>query len=233
MIFRQLFCCDSCTYTYLLGCEGTGQAIFLDPVREHVERDVQLLEELGLTLAWSLETHVHADHVTGAGLLRERLGCQTAMSHQAGADCADRLLRQGDVVQAGELALLVRETPGHTNTCVTYVLADESMAFTGDAIFVRGCGRTDFQNGDAATLFRSVHTQIFSLPDSCLLYPAHDYKGHGATTVAEERAHNPRLGGGKSLEAFVAIMDNLNLSMPKHIEEAVPANLSCGRAPTT
>ena len=141
--------------------------------------------------------------------------------------------RQGDVVQAGELALVVRETPGHTNTCVTYVLADESMAFTGDAIFVRGCGRTDFQNGDAATLFDSVHTQIFSLPDNCLLYPAHDYKGHGATTVAEERAHNPRLGGGKTLEAFVAIMDNLNLSMPKHIEEAVPANLSCGQAPTT
>jgi glyoxylase-like metal-dependent hydrolase (beta-lactamase superfamily II) len=205
----------------------------VDPVREHVDRDAQLLAELGLTLSWSVETHVHADHVTGAGLLRDRLGCQTAMSHQAGADCADRLLVHGDTVEAGSVSLVVRETPGHTNTCLTYVLADESRAFTGDAIFVRGCGRTDFQNGDAATLYRSVHAQIFSLPDTCLIYPAHDYNGHGVTTVAEERTHNPRLGGGRSIEDFVAIMDNLNLSLPKHMEEAVPANLSCGRAPST
>ncbi len=231
MIFRQLFDRETCTYTYLLGDVESREALLIDPVKELVDRDLQVLTELGLKLLWCAETHVHADHVTGAGLLRERTGCATAMSKHAGAECADRLLEDGDLLRVGSIELEVRETPGHTNTCVTYVLRDESMAFTGDTIFVRGCGRTDFQSGNAATLYHSVHNRIFTLPESCRLYPGHDYKGHGVTTVAEEIAHNPRLGGGKTLAEFEAIMNSLNLSLPQRIEEAVPANLSCGRSP--
>ena len=231
VIFRQLFDRETCTYTYLLADPESRDALLIDPVKELVDRDLQILTELGLKLSWCAETHVHADHITGAGLLRERTGCTTAMSRHAGAECADRLLEDGDILRVGSIALEVRETPGHTNTCVTYVLSDQSMAFTGDTIFIRGCGRTDFQKGSSATLYHSVHNHIFTLPEHCRLYPGHDYKGRTVTTVGEEMAHNPRLGGGKTLAEFEAIMDSLNLSLPQRIEEAVPANLSCGRSP--
>ncbi len=231
MLFRQLFDRETCTYTYLLADTETREAVLIDPVREHFERDSQLLDELELTLTHVLDTHVHADHITSSGLLRRARGCRTAVSAHGGASCPDLLLEDGDVIQFGQHALEVRTTPGHTSGCVTYVLDDHTMAFTGDTLMIRGCGRTDFQEGDARTLYRSVHEKIFSLPDETTLYPGHDYKGRTATTVAEEKRFNPRLGGGKTVEAFVVIMDNLNLSYPKRIDVAVPANLECGLLP--
>ncbi len=228
MLFRQLYDSESSTYTYLLADEETREAVIIDPVLEHLERDVGLIAELGLTLKNVLDTHVHADHVTAAGALRQRLGATTVVSERGGAPCADLQVKHGDVIRFGRYALEVRETPGHTDGCLTYVLADRAMAFTGDALLVRGSGRTDFQQGDAKKLYHSVHEQIFSLPEGCLLYPAHDYKGRTVTTVAEEKRLNPRLGGGKSEAEFVTIMEALQLPRPKKIDVAVPANLLCG-----
>lgn len=231
MIFQQLFDPESSTYTYLLADETTREAVLIDTVLEQTERDIALLRDLGLTLKYVLDTHVHADHVTGAGTLRERLGARTVSSERGGADCADVLVKDGDVVRFGGHGLEVRETPGHTNGCLTYVTLDRAMAFTGDALLIRGTGRTDFQQGDARTLYRSVHDKIFSLPDTCLLYPGHDYKGRRATSVADEKAGNERLGAGKSEAEFVRIMADLHLPKPKKIDVAVPANLRCGLSP--
>lgn len=228
MIFRQLFDRESCTYTYVLGDEGTGKAILIDPVRELVDRDLQVLEELGLELVYTLETHVHADHITAGGTLRRRVGSETHLSHHAGADCADHLVAHGDTVTLGDIRVEVRETPGHTNTCVSYYVPDEGMIFTGDTLMIRGCGRTDFQQGSSEALYKSVHEQIFTLPDDTRVYPGHDYKGRTMSTVGEEKAHNPRLGGGKTAEQFVEIMANLKLSLPKKLSVAVPANEQCG-----
>src|SRR5262249_35491896 len=188
-----------------------------------------LVAELGLKLAATLETHVHADHVTGAWLLKRRTGCRVMLSAASGADGADRFLGQDDVIAFGKRRLLVRPTPGHTGGCVTYVLDDSSMAFTGDCLLIRGSGRTDFQEGNPASMYRSVREQIFSLPDGCLLYPAHDYRGLTVTSVAEERRYNPRLGGDIGLGDFAGYMNNLRLSPPKLLDVAVPANLRCGR----
>lgn len=229
MLFRQLFDPESCTYTYLLADEDTRAAVLIDPVREQLDRDLGLLDELGLTLVHVLETHVHADHVTGASLLRARTGARTVVSRNAGAPCADLLVDDGDVVRFGGHTLTVLATPGHTNGCVTYVTADRSMAFTGDALLIRGCGRTDFQQGDARTLYRSVHGKIFTLPESCAVYPGHDYQGRTRSTVGEEKRLNPRLGGGKSEAELVAIMQGLELSYPRKIDIAVAANARCGR----
>lgn len=228
MWFRQLYDLDSSTYTYLLADEASREAVLIDPVFENVERDVGLVRDLGLTLRYALDTHVHADHVTALGVLREQTGCQTVLSERAGVGVADLYVKQGDRVRFGGRSLEVRETPGHTSGCVTYVLDDASMAFTGDALLIRGSGRTDFQEGDAATLYRSVHGQIFSLPASCLLYPGHDYKGRTVSSVEEERRLNPRLGGEKRLEDFVEIMAKLQLAYPKKIDVALPANLQLG-----
>jgi len=231
MLFRQLFDKDTATYTYLLADEETREAVLIDPVREQITRDVSLLEELELRLAWVLETHVHADHVTSAGTLRQRLGAKTVISKNAGVQCADLAAGDGDVVRFGKHEIEVRLTPGHTSGDATFVLKDGGKAFTGDTLLIRGCGRTDFQQGDPRALFSSVHEKIFSLPEDTALYPAHDYKGRTSTTVAEEKKHNPRLGGGKSVEEFVKIMDELNLPYPKKIDEALPANNNCGVAP--
>lgn len=228
MFFRQLFDLESSTYTYLLADEQTKEAVLIDPVFEQLDRDVGLLQELGFQLRYVLDTHVHADHITAAGLLRQRLGAKTVVSERSGSGCPDVLVKDGDRIQFGRFTLEVRETPGHTNGCVTYVLGDHSMAFTGDALLVRGTGRTDFQQGDASTLYRSVHDRIFTLPDHCVLYPAHDYKGRTSTTVGEEKQHNPRLGDGKSQADFVRIMSELKLAYPKKMDVAVPANLHCG-----
>jgi len=227
LIFRQLFDPQSSTYTYLLG--DNGAAVLIDPVFEQVRRDAALIGELGLKLTATLETHVHADHVTGAWLLKRRLGSRVMVAKASGAEGADRYLVADDVVAFGGRRLLVRATPGHTNGCVTYVLDDSSMAFTGDCLLIRGSGRTDFQEGDAGAMFRSVREQIFALPDSCLLYPAHDYRGLTATSVAEERRYNPRLGGDIGIGDFTGYMKNLRLAHPKLLDVAVPANLRCGR----
>lgn len=229
MIFRQIFDPQSSTYTYLLADLPSREAVLIDPVFEQVMRDAALVEELNLKLLWTLETHVHADHVTGAWLLKQRLGSRIALSAAGGAEGADRLLASGDEVGFGRRSLEVRATPGHTNGCVTYVLDDHSMAFTGDALLIRGCGRTDFQQGNAAALYASVHEQILSLHDDCLLYPAHDYRGLTVTSVGEERRYNPRLGGQILRDDFVGYMTHLGLPHPKQMEVAVPANLRCGQ----
>ena len=229
LVFRQLFDPTSSTYTYLLGCSNSRDAVLIDPVFEQARRDAALINELGLNLQWTLETHVHADHVTGAWLLKQKLGSQIALSAASGASGADRLLNDGDQVSFGRRSLEVRSTPGHTNGCITYVLDDETMAFTGDCLMIRGSGRTDFQQGDPRALYRSVRSRIFSLPETCLLYPAHDYRGLTATSVVEEKRFNPRLGGEVGEGDYVGYMKNLDLPHPKKIDEAVPANLRCGQ----
>jgi sulfur dioxygenase len=229
LIFRQLFDTHSSTYTYLLADGDRGEAVLIDPVFEHARRDVALLRELGLRLSATLETHVHADHVTGAWLLKQRTGSRIMVAAASGADGADRLLAHGETVQFGVRTLQVRATPGHTNGCLTYVLDDERIAFTGDALLIRGCGRTDFQQGSASRLYQSVHAQILSLPSHCLLYPAHDYKGLTVTSVDEERRFNPRFGGDSNEADFAGYMNHLGLPHPKLIDIAVPANLRCGR----
>lgn len=228
MIFRQLFDRETCTYTYLLADEETHEAVLIDSVREHYERDRGLLLELGLTLKYTLETHVHADHITASGLFRMRLGSRSAISARGGARCADIPLSDGDTLTFGRQTIEARATPGHTSGCMTFVHHGERMAFTGDTLFIRGCGRTDFQEGDAATLYQSVHGKIFSLPDDTRIFPGHDYKGRTCSTVAEETRFNPRLGGGNSEAVFIEIMGNLSLSHPKKLHIAVPANLACG-----
>jgi len=231
LVFRQLFDPASSTYTYLLAGRS-GAAVIIDPVFEQVRRDAALIEELGLRLTYSLETHVHADHVTGAWMLKQRTGCRIALSATSGAEGADRLLVPDDTVAFGERNLQVRATPGHTGSCLTYVLDDRSMAFTGDCLLVRGSGRTDFQQGDPGAMYRSVREQIFSLPEACLLYPAHDYRGLTVTSVGEERRFNPRLGGEIGEGDFTGYMKNLRLAHPKKMDVAVPANLKCGRPET-
>ena len=229
LIFRQLFDPPSSTFSYLLADGGSGDAVLIDPVFEQTPRDTALIRELGLKLSSTLETHVHADHVTGAWLLKERLKSSIALASDSGAEGADRYLKDRDRVAFGRRYLEVRATPGHTNGCLTYVLDNESMAFTGDCLLVRGCGRTDFQQGNPRALYRSVHSQIFSLPDSCLLYPAHDYRGLTVTSVGEEKRFNPRLGGQLSEEDFTGYMSNLGLPHPRQMDLAIPANLKCGR----
>jgi glyoxylase-like metal-dependent hydrolase (beta-lactamase superfamily II)/rhodanese-related sulfurtransferase len=233
MLFKQLFDQDTWTYTYLLADPGSREAIIIDPVVERVDRDLKLIAELGLNLVYTLDTHVHADHITGSGELRKRTGALSCMAAVAKVGCVDRNLEHGDVLRFGCYALGVRSTPGHTDGCLTFVVEanGQTLAFTGDTLFIRGCGRTDFQQGDAATLYLSVHGQIFSLPDDALIYPGHDYRGHTVSTVIEEKAHNPRLNTDIAEAGFVAIMDGLNLSHPKRIHEALPANLACGLAP--
>ncbi|CAM6126562.1 unnamed protein product [Calypogeia fissa] len=234
MLFRQLFEKESSTYTYLLAdlSHPDKPSVLVDPVDRTVDRDVLLVKELGLKLNYVVNTHVHADHITGTGLLKKRLpGVKSVISKASGAK-ADVHVEQWDKVRFGSLFLEVRSTPGHTEGCVTYVTGDgpdqvyPRLAFTGDALLIRGCGRTDFQGGDMETLYNSVHSQIFSLPEETLVYPAHDYKGQTVSTVGEEKLYNPRLS--KDLATFKTIMSNLNLAFPKMIEKAVPANLMCG-----
>ena len=231
MLFRQLFDQDSSTYTYLLADEQTREAVIIDPVIEQYDRDRVLIEELDLKLIYTLDTHIHADHVTGSGLLRERFGAKSVVSERAGVVCPDVQVKQGDRIHFGQHELEVRETPGHTSGCLSYLCAREQMVFTGDALLIRGCGRTDFQQGSAAELYQSVYTQLFTLPENVTVYPAHDYKGRTASSVGEERRLNPRLGQGKSQEDFIAIMNGLNLPYPRKIDSSLPANARCGLGP--
>ena len=233
VIFRQLFDPQSSTYTYLVADAASREAVLIDPVFEQARRDAALVEELGLKLRWTLETHVHADHVTAAWLHRQKLGSRIALSKSSGAQGADRFLDPHDEVRFGARSLEARATPGHTGGCMTYVIDDRSMAFTGDALLIRGCGRTDFQQGDARTLFRSVREQVFSLPDACLLYPGHDYRGLTVSSVGEEKLFNPRLAESIGEGDFVGYMQHLGLAHPKQMDVAVPANMKCGEPQTT
>ncbi len=226
MIFRQLFDSDSSTYTYLVADPQSRKAALIDPVLEQVDRDLQFVDELGLELAYVFDTHVHADHVTASGVLRERTGC-TVIGGIGGASCADRHVGDGDEIRVGNLWIRVLATPGHTDDSVSYLVGDR--VFTGDALLVRANGRTDFQNGDSGQLFDSITRVLFALPDDTLVYPGHDYKGRTVTTIGEEKRHNPRVAG-KSREEFAQIMANLGLPRPKLIDIAVPANRECGKS---
>lgn len=228
LIFRQMFDATSSTYTYLLGDAATHEAVLIDPVFEQARRDGALIEELGLKLAYTLDTHVHADHVTGAWMMKHRLGSRIGVSAASGAQGADRYLKHGDKITFGDQQVEVRATPGHTHGCISYVLGDRTRAFTGDCLLIRGSGRTDFQQGDPHAMYRSVHEQLFTLPDECLLFPAHDYRGLTVTSVAEEKRFNPRLGLEHNEVDFTGYMNNLHLAHPKQIDIAVPANLKCG-----
>lgn len=227
MHFRQLFDPASSTYTYLIGDPASGKAALVDPVLEGVEDCAAALESLGLTLVYTFETHVHADHVTGADTLRRRFGSRTVLHRDSGAPCADLLVDHGDRIAVGEIEVEVIATPGHTSGCVSYRVGDR--VFTGDALLIGGCGRTDFQQGDAGKLYDSVTTRLFTLPDDTLVYPAHDYKGHTSSSIGYEKEANARLGGGRTREAFIELMQSLALPHPKQIDRAVPANLACGR----
>merc|ERR1712012_570103 len=225
-VFRQLFDKESSTYTYLLACQETKEAVLIDPVIEHSERDARVVRELGLSLKYVMNTHVHADHITGTGRLKKLVpGCKSVLCEKSGGK-ADHLVKEGSKIVFGKQTLEVVETPGHTAGCITYIDRQNGRAFTGDALLIRGCGRTDFQGGSPAILYRSVWDKILSLPDNFALFPAHDYKGMMSTSVAEEKAHNPRLT--KSLEEFTRIMEGLNLAYPKKIDESLPANMECG-----
>ena len=192
-----------------------------------MDRDLKLIDELGLKLKYILDTHIHADHITGAGEIRKRTGAQTAVFHAAEVLCADILLKENQELLLGDRAIKVLSTPGHTNTCVSYVF--ENKVFTGDSLLIRGCGRTDFQQGSPEKLFESVHQNLFTLPDDTIVYPGHDYRGQTKSTIELEKKYNPRLGIVITKSDFVKIMSELKLAHPKKIHEALPANLLCGK----
>jgi sulfur dioxygenase len=229
LIFKQLFDQTSGTYSYLLADSQTREAVLIDAVYEQYERDLALIRELDLKLLACLETHCHADHVTGAWLLKYTLGCKIFASHRSGIEVLERNLKEGDRINFGAHVLIVIETPGHTEGCISFLLEDRSMIFTGDCLLIRGCGRTDFQQGSAHKLFHSIKGKLFTLPDTCIVYPAHDYSGRTASTIGEEKNLNPRIGGEADENDFVGYMENMNLPHPKLLEIAVPANLKAGK----
>lgn len=227
LIFQQLLEQESSTYTYLLADQASGEAVLIDPVKETLARDLQLLKDMNLKLKYVLDTHIHADHITAAGLLREETGAKTAVSAESEVECVDIPLNDGDELTFGSHKIKAIATPGHTNTCMSFLVGDK--IFTGDALLIRGTGRTDFQSGSSEKLYQSITEKIFKLPDATYVYPGHDYRGFSWSTVGLEKKHNPRVGGGKTLSEFKKIMSELNLANPKKIHEAVPANLMCGK----
>ena len=230
MIFRQLYEPVSSTYTYLIGCEETGQAVLIDPVINSLQRDLDKIQKHGLTLAYTLDTHIHADHITSALQLKQKVGSKIAAPAMDRLPCTDVGIEEGKPFQVGSLHFKPLHTPGHTDGHFAYIFQDR--VFTGDALLIDGCGRTDFQNGDTDALYRTVTEKLFTLPEDYLIYPAHDYKDRRVSTVAQEKSRNPRLGQGRSLEAFREIMQNLDLAYPKFIDYAVPGNRQCGVCPT-
>lgn len=228
-MFRQLFDEATSTLTYLLVDEETKEGVIIDPVKEHINDYVKLVEQLKVKLLYALETHVHADHVTASGLLRRELGVKVGVSQQCGAQDADMQLNQDDVIYFGKEQIKVIATPGHTAGSLTFFWQDK--LFTGDALLINGCGRTDFQSGDAATLYDSIVNKLFVYPNETLIYPGHDYNGHRVSNIAQEKLINPRLAN-KTKKTFIQIMENLNLPKPKMIDIAVPANKTCGISET-
>lgn len=231
MIFRQWRESISSTYTYLIGCEETRRALLIDPVLPAWERDLAAVQALGLTLVYTVETHIHADHITAAQKLKEKVGSQIAVAGMDRLPCTDWAVEEGRALEMGSVVLTPLHTPGHTDTHFSYVWEDK--VFTGDALLIDGCGRTDFQNGDAATLYDTIHKKLFVLADDCLVYPAHDYQDRRVSTIAQERNRNPRVGGGRTREEFMVIMRELKLAYPKFIDYALPGNLACGVCPPT
>lgn len=226
MIFKQLFDKETWTYTYLIADPKTKEAVLIDPVNTEIDNYISMLNSYGLTLKYSLETHVHADHITAGGLLRQRLGSQTAVSSLCGAQNADIQMHDGDVFEFGDGEhIKTIATPGHTPGSVSFLWRDK--LFTGDSLFIGGCGRTDFQGGDAGALYDCITQRLFTLPDETLVYPGHDYQQRWVSSIMQERTTNPRLAG-KTREEFIQIMANLNLPRPRLIDEAVPANRYCG-----
>lgn len=225
MILRQLFDHETYTYTYLLADVASREAVIIDPVKEQLSRDLTLIDELGLTLRYALDTHVHADHVTSAGDLRKITGCESGVGSGGDVDCADHALHDGDIIRFGEHALRVITTPGHTDSCLSFHV--DNIVFTGDSLFIRGNGRTDFQQGNAGKLYDSISKKLFTLPDETIVYPGHDYRGNTTSTIGEEKQFNPRMKQPR--EYFIQTMSELELPDPKKIMEAVPANLACGQ----
>ena len=226
MLFRQLFDEESSTYTYLIADRSLKQALLVDPVLEQVERDRKLLDELQLTLKYCLETHIHADHITGTGKLRGITGCLVIVPENAPVNCADGFLRDREVLKLGDVIIEAIATPGHTDSHSAYLVNNKAV-LTGDALFIRGCGRSDFQGGNAGVLYDSVTQRLFTLPDETLVYPAHDYNGHSVSTIREEKQYNPRFLG-RDRPQFITFMNNLNLPDPKKMIKAVPANQKYG-----
>ena len=239
MIFRQLFEAESSTYTYLIGCTRTRQAALVDPVLETFPRDLDLLAALELTLAYTLDTHIHADHVSGALKCKVIAGSKIAMPAAAGLTCADVMVSEGSAFTVGDIELMPLFTPGHTDHHHCYLFSDgpdktaRQAVLSGDCLLIDGCGRTDFQSGSAAALYRSVREKLFTLPDDTLVYPGHDYQARRVSSIAQERTRNPRLKDGISEAAFIKIMAELNLAYPKKIDIAVPANEHCGQCADT
>lgn len=232
MTIRSLFDPETSTYSYLVFDTATRRAALIDPVLERIDRDLGLVADLGLSLELVLDTHIHADHVTSAGEMRERTGARTGRAAAYGPGCADLALKSGDRLSLGSTSIEVLETPGHTVGCVSFVVRDDDRirgVMTGDALLVRGTGRTDFQGGSANTLFHSVREQLFTLPDDTVVYPGHDYRGHHTSTIGEEKRLNPRIALPRSEADFVRIMSDLKLAPPQRLDVAVPANQRCGR----
>jgi sulfur dioxygenase len=225
MIFRQLFDHESSTYTYLLAERAGGEALLIDPVLENIDRYVRLIDELGLRLVLATDTHIHADHVTALGALRDRTDCATAMGEMTNAECVSVRFKEGDQLRADNLRLDVLYTPGHTDDSYSFLLPDR--VFTGDTLLIGGTGRTDFQNGDPAAQYDSLFGKLLKLPEETLVFPAHDYNGMTASTIGEERRHNPRLQVA-SKQAYVDLMNALDLPNPRLMDVAVPANRGCG-----
>ncbi len=233
MIFRQLFEPDTSTYTYLLADDASGDAILIDPVRGDVPKYLRLLDELDLRLKFAVDTHVHADHVTALGELRDATGCVTVLGAGTKAECVSTTVSDGDGLRFGRHRLEAMHTPGHTDDSYCFLLPESpetgaAMLFSGDTLLIRGTGRTDFQNGDAAAQYDAIFGRLLTLADDTRVFPGHDYKGWTMSTIGEERRHNPRLQVPNKA-AYIQLMGNLKLSPPRHIDTAVPANLACGR----
>jgi sulfur dioxygenase len=229
IIFRQLFEPISSTYTYLLGCESTGQAVLIDPAFPTWERDLEVIQRLGLRLTFTLETHIHADHITSASKLKQMVGSKIAGPSLDKLRCTDVPVKEGVRFRVGSISIDPLHTPGHTDNHFSYFVGDR--IFTGDALLIDGCGRTDLQSGNAETLYRTITEKLFTFPADTLVFPAHDYQGRRVSTIEQEKMRNPKIGSQRSIEEFVRIMHGTKLAYPRFMDYAVPANRACGICP--